>query len=98
MGASALRGGNGSGGVSKEREVVIIRENVLESIIKDATTFASLSALIGLGWLIDSTAMQWLGALMGILAVGARASGYTAKHTYTIAQARARLDELGQGA
>ncbi len=75
-------------------EVIILRESMLASIVKDAGTFALFAALIGLGVLLDSGAMQWVGAIVGftcILAISIRAS---VKNRLTIEQARRKLDEI----
>lgn len=75
-------------------KVVIIRENLAESIAKDCFTFLMLAGLVFVGWLLDSTALQWIGSLMGFAAVCVKASGAQKRRTFTIEGARKRLDEL----
>jgi hypothetical protein len=49
--------------------VIIIRETVAESVTMDAGTFLMALALIGIGALLDSTAMEWTGATIFWLTV-----------------------------
>lgn len=74
-----------------EKIVIIVRESVLESWATDASTFALVVGLIGIGWLLGSNAMQWLGALFAFLTILARAM---TERVYTIAEARAELDRI----
>lgn len=53
-------------------EFVVIHETTLQSWGRDASTFVLFAALIGLGVLLDSSAMQWMGAIVGFIAVCAR--------------------------
>ena len=78
-------------------KVIIIRENLAESIAKDCFTFLMLAGLVAVGWLLDSTALQWIGSLMGFSAVCVKASGARKRRTFDIAGARKRLDELESG-
>lgn len=75
-------------------KVVIIRESTAESWAKDSFTFLMLTGLVGVGWLLDSSALQWVGALMGFATICVVASGARARRTFDIAGARKRLDEL----
>lgn len=75
-------------------KVMIISENPLRSWIRDASTFALFTCLIGLGWLIGSEAMQWCGAIIAFVTLFARFCGLRKEYTFTIAQARAELDRL----
>lgn len=79
-------------------KVVIIRENLAESIAKDCFTFVMLTSLVFVGWLLDSTALQWIGALMGFATVCVVGSGARKRRTFDIPGARKRLDELESGA
>lgn len=73
---------------------MIISENPLRSWIRDASTFALFTCLIGLGWLMGSEAMQWCGTLVAFTTILARFSGWRKEMTFTIAEARAELDRL----
>lgn len=80
--------------MSKSPEVVIIHETVAKSWLRDLSTFTLFAALIGLGVLLDSGAMQWMGAIIAFITIVARASGTHRRSRKTIAQARQFLDEL----
>ena len=43
------------------KEIIIIQESLLKSIMKDCFTFSMIILLIGLGVFLKSTAMQWMG-------------------------------------
>lgn len=76
----------------KEQTIIVLRETVAESLISDLGTFLTAAAIIGLGVYLQSSAMQWTGAVVFfLLAIGRSARKRQEK---TIAQARAYLDEL----
>jgi hypothetical protein len=78
--------------VSKPAEVIIIKEGVLESWLNDAGTFVMFATLIGIGVLIGSPAMQWVGGIIGFIAIGTRPTLH--RKRMTIAEARAKLDSF----
>lgn len=78
-------------------QVILIRESLTTSVLRDAITFCMTLGLIGIGIWADSSAMQWVGALMTFMAFYARVSGLRAASTYSIPEARTRLDELEAG-
>lgn len=77
--------------------VILLRETWWHSLIKDAGSFAMVAGLACVGLLHDSTALQWVGAIMGFLWVMARGSEAMRKAKCTIPEARAKLDELEAG-
>lgn len=79
-------------GDGEKRHVLILRETVSESLISDGVTLAVGAVFVGLGVLLKSEAMQWLGAILTMLSVFARAIGM--KRIFTIAEARAELDRI----
>ncbi len=81
----------------KSETVIVIHETVWKSYARDLGTFAMLFALVGTGRYIDSTALQWLGAIMGFCAIVGRANAHIAARRMTIPQARIKLDELEAG-
>lgn len=80
-----------------EPEIILIRETetLWKSILSDAVSFAAVVGIIGIGALLQSGAMQWAGFIMLVLAVTGRIIGKTKR--LTIAEARARLDEIERG-
>ena len=80
--------------MTKSPEVVIIHETIAKSWLRDLSTFTLFVALIGLGVLLGSAAMQWIGAIIGFITIVIRASGTHKSSRKTIAQARQFLDEL----
>lgn len=56
-----------------------------------------VAGLAGVGVVLDSTALQWIGALMGFMWVMARGSEAMRKAKCTIPEARAKLDALEAG-
>ncbi len=48
-----------------DKEILIIHETVIESVITDLVTIGTLSAIIGLSvYVFESEAMQWVGAII----------------------------------
>lgn len=78
--------------MAEKTTVIIIHETILQSWGRDLGAFALFLSLIGLGWLIDSSAMQWVGAIIAFIALFQRASGKVQK--LSIADAREKLDAL----
>lgn len=44
-------------------QVVMVNETIVESIGRDAVTFVTLLGSVGIGVLVDSTALQWIAGL-----------------------------------
>lgn len=72
--------------------IILVHESSLQSWVRDASTFVLFGSLIGLGILTGSSALQWVGAIIGFITIGIRSSGRT--HRMTIAEARQKLDEI----
>lgn len=75
-----------------ENTIIILKEPLMDSIAADLVTLATFSAMIGLGVYLQSTAMQWTGAVvffMGTIGMEAHR-----REHLTIAQARAKLDQI----
>lgn len=73
---------------------IIIHETVWKSYARDAGTFVMITAMIGLGVALDSSAMQWVGATFGFIAVLSRGMGALNVCRMTIPEARKKLDEI----
>jgi len=78
----------------KTDTVILVHETILQSWAHDAGTFATIAGLVAIGVFLDSTALQWIGAIMGFCAVIARSSGTVQRSRMTVAQARIKLDEI----
>lgn len=59
--------------MSKRRTVIIIHETVMQSWLRDIGTFAMTVGVISVGVILNSDAMQWVGAVVLILAAISRA-------------------------
>lgn len=71
-----------------EPKVVLLHETVAQSLLRDAGTFCMLVACMGVGWFLDSSAMQWAGFIMFFLFIFGRVMG-TAKNNQKTPQAAA---------
>jgi len=69
--------------MKKELEFIVITESVTQSWLRDASTFALFTALIGLGVMLDSTAMQWVGAIIGFTILFAKCGGVSKRLSRT---------------
>lgn len=79
--------------MSEEVKMIrVVNETLAQSLLSDAGTIAMLVSLVLVGKFIGSEALQWVGAIMGFLAVLSRASKSAPK--MTIEEARAYLDKL----
>ncbi|MBB5663230.1 hypothetical protein GGE68_001406 [Rhizobium leguminosarum] len=64
-----------------ETKFIVITESVFQSWARDASTLALFVSLIGIGIALDSSAMQWTGAIVGFIATAAKATGKAKKLT-----------------
>lgn len=78
--------------MSEKPTIIILHESMWQSLLSDAGTFAMCAALIAPGIWLDSAAMQWIGAIMFMIAVLSKASMKGKRKT--LAEARAFLDDL----
>lgn len=83
--------------MKRETKVMVISETVAQSIARDLGTFAAFAGLIGVGWLIDSSAMQWFGGVLAMIVMSVKAMAIGNKRTFTVAEARAELDRIEAG-
>lgn len=80
--------------MDKKPEVILIRETARESWKADMSSVVGFVALIGIGVVLDSTAMQWVGAILGFITFMGRFNRMMKDNRLTIEQARKRLDEI----
>ncbi len=80
--------------MAKRPEVILLHETAGQSWRRDMSSVVGFVLLIGIGWLLDSSAMQWVGAILGFLVVGSNVARMSKDTRMTIEQARKRLDEI----
>lgn len=57
---------NDNESAEEPQSVVILHESVFQSVVRDLFTFAMVVGIIGVGVVVGSSAMQWVGFLMVI--------------------------------
>jgi hypothetical protein len=77
-----------------KKTVIIIRETWPQSWMRDASSVVGFVALIGIGVYLESSAMQWVGAILGFSTLFSGLSDLESKNTLTTEEARRRLDEI----
>ncbi len=77
-----------------EKQVILIKESFWPSVAKDTYSIGVLLAAVGLGVWIDSSALQWVAGIIWIFWVFARANRYGKDCTYSISEARKKLDQI----
>lgn len=75
-------------------QIIIIRENLLESIVADLFSLATALTFSGIGVWLDSAAMQWSGAIIFFIVLATMAVARAKEDVMTIERARQRLDEI----
>lgn len=79
--------------------IIVMRDQtVFQSWARDASSFALFLGLIGIGWVLGSDALQWVGAVIGFIVVAGQVSGLMDKHKYDLEGAQAALDRIKVGA
>lgn len=82
--------------MSDRTEVLYIHETLWQSIARDVSTFLMLASVIGLGWWMQSSAMQWAGFIMCALAILNRVGRVYKKSKMSPQEAADRLyDQFG---
>jgi cell division protein FtsW (lipid II flippase) len=79
-------------------EIIVVHETVLASYLKDFGSAAAFAAVVGLGVLLDSQPLQWVGAIIWMIAMVSAAYRTFDNGRLTIDAARKRLDEIEGGA
>ena len=80
--------------MKQKPEIIIVHERVLESWLRDAGTLATFCALIGIGVYLESSAMQWVGALIGFTIVFLKASRHMGENRYNFDEARKKINQI----
>lgn len=84
--------------MKKPTEVIIIHERAGTSWRRDMSSVVAFVALIGIGVLLESSAMQWIGAVFGFVTILANVRRILNDNRMTTDQARKRLDEIDREA
>lgn len=74
--------------------IVTQAETRLQSWMRDLSTFVLFAALIGAGVWMESTAMQAIGALVGIVIIVAKATQIRDNRYFDPAEAHAEVDRI----
>ena len=77
--------------------VIILKDTLARSIVKTVAVFVMLWATIGFGVWVQSSAMQWAGFILSALVIMGLVQRLHNDNRLTIAQARAKLDEIEKG-
>lgn len=78
-----------------DREILILRENLVESIVRDVFSMVSLTAVVAIGVVLQSEALQWVAAILWVISLLSVAWRWgTGKSVFTTDDARRRLDEM----
>lgn len=81
----------------KKPEVIVLHESAGQGWLRDLSSVVCFVLLIGIGVLLDSSALQWVGALLGFLTIIARTMHIAKDSRMTTDEARKRLDEIDAG-
>lgn len=65
----------------KQTEIVILHESVAQSWARDASIFALFLSLIGVGIVLDSSALQWAGAVVAFITISSLSAGKAKRMT-----------------
>lgn len=80
--------------MKNETTIVLIDDRLSLSAARDAFSFGTLVAMIAVGWLLDSSAMQWVGAIVWFMWLIGRATSLAKVSRCTPEQARERIDAI----
>ncbi|WP_298981501.1 hypothetical protein [uncultured Roseibium sp.] len=80
--------------MTQKHEIIIIDGRLAPSVMKSLTTFGLLTAMMGIGIIMDSSAFQWVAGVVGLIWLIAKASINAKNSQMTLDQARAFLDEI----
>lgn len=81
--------------MKQKQHIFIISEGETpsKSLKRDAGTFVLFLALVGVGWIADSSPMQWAGFLVAVIIILAKANGHTNKYM-SADDAIAKIEEI----
>lgn len=79
---------------NRELKAILVDDRMWRSIARDLFSIAVFLAMVGIGWLAGSAALQWVGAILWFLLIFQRTDRQRKSQTMTIAKARQFLDNL----
>lgn len=74
-----------------ETRIIVVRESLRDSIIKDVVSLLMIALMVVPGWLVGSSALQWAGVALLVAVVLARA---LQPRTLTPQEAKAEIERL----
>lgn len=79
-----------------EKNIIIVSSNqtAFKAWLNVACSLALFVGLIGLGVVLDSSAMQWAGFFSSVLILWGKSSSMMKERTFTIDAARAELERI----
>ena len=80
-----------------EKTVILLKESFADSCKRDVVLVLTVCVPIGLGVFLQSSAMQWAGFILAAFYSIGRVGRIIKDNSLTIAQARAKLDEIERG-
>lgn len=73
--------------------IILVRENFMESVKRDLFSFTVVVAMVGVGRLIDSDALEWIGGILALLVIFGKASAFGKSSKMTLEQAEQKIRE-----
>lgn len=80
--------------MSDKPEIILVHETVAQAWGRDASSVVGFVTIIGIGVYLESSAMQWVGAILGFITIVGRAISFGNSNKMSVSQARKRLDEI----
>lgn len=74
-------------------QITITDDRLWKSVVSDVFSFVTLMAMVGVGWFVDSSALQWIGGIIWCIWLMARLS-QSKKKFMSVTLAREYLDKL----
>lgn len=77
-----------------DKTIIMIRERFTESLAKDAASAVMVIGIIGIGWTLGSSAMQWFGFILASVVLVGHGMDAMKKRKYTLDEARELIDAM----
>ena len=79
-----------------ERQVDVFLHKTRDSIVQNVITVASLTSMVGIGVILESTAMQWAAAIIWFLSIMGMAIRIGTRSRMSIPEAQEQLAKWAQ--